>query len=197
VTPPRLKELQLSTLPTDQYHLYRLWRYPGGDWEPSPNVGRGRIDCPILPVEYFVLYLATTPLVALQETGLLTFQPDDHWLFHRSRATEYRLTEYSTEVSLVAATLDEPNAALLGLKGVDLVDGNAPYQQAALAIRRARSADVPALYWRSRHREASGLVVGIFHDQKANVGLSVVQTVKLTDHSVISHIARIKALIIG
>jgi hypothetical protein len=107
------------------------------------------------------------------------------------------MTTYSTSTPLLAATLDEPNASLLGLDRVTLIDGIKPYQHAALAIRRARRTEIPALFWRSRHREATGDVVGIFHDRKADVGLAPIETIKLLDHSVVDELKRIELLILG
>ena len=197
MTAKKFEGLELKLLPTDKEHLYRVWRHPGGDWEPTGRSGAGRIDCLATPPQYFVLYLATSPLVALQETLLLTAQPPDRWLFHRARAAEYNLTSYATTAPLRAATLDEPNAELLGLDRVTLIEGKRPYRLAAMEIRQVRGADVPALVWRSKHREANGQVVGLFHDRKSEVGLSIVRTVKLLDHPVIDDLMRLPALILS
>jgi hypothetical protein len=141
--------------------------------------------------------MATTPLLALQETYLLTEQRDRRgWLFHRTRALDFKITSYLTSEPLIAATLDEPNADILGLDKISLIDGIRPYQDAALAIRRARGAAVPALFWRSKHREAIGLVVAIFHESKTEVGLKTVETMKLLDHALIEDLNRIRTLII-
>lgn len=199
MTSSSLSRLQRTSLPTDSQPLYRVWNYPGSDWTPNPNSTAGRIDCPVRPSEYAVLYTATTALVALQETQLLTHMADqDNWLFHRTRAEAFRITRFRTKAPLVAVSLDEPNASLLGLAQdqISLIDGKRPYRQAALRIRRERPTDVPALYWRSRHREANALVVAIFDDHKENIGLERVDTIPLLDDPVIDSLLRTDSLIV-
>jgi hypothetical protein len=98
---------------------------------------------------------------------------------------------------LPAAPLDGPNIVLLGLDRVTLLDGKGPYQAAALQIKRERGADVPALSWRSRHREADGLVVAIFHDKKIEVGLTRVSTISLMDHPIIEVLESHPTIVLG
>lgn len=191
-----LDKLHLETLPTDSSGLYRVWDRPGSDWEPNPFSGLGRVDCPIRPREFEVLYLSTTPLTALQEARLLTERRGGAgWIFHRTRAASFKITFYRTTAQLTAVSLDPPNAALLGLDRVTLLDGKRPYQEASLRIRRERAADVPALFWRSRHREADGFVVAIFHDKKDEVRLIRVSTVLVLDHPIIEVLKRHETII--
>lgn len=192
-----LDGLQLSVLSTEEEPFYRLWKHPGADWNPSPTPGTGRVDCPVQPIEYSVLYFATTPLLALQETRLLTEDPErGTWIFHRGRAEAYKITEYRVKNSLTAVSLDEPNAQILGLDKASLIDGRRPYQDAALAILRARRSDVHALSWKSKHREANGRVVAIFDNCKSVIGLTRIGTERLLDHVVVTDISRLKALTI-
>lgn len=191
----QFEKLQLNPLHCDRNPLFRLWRHPGGDWDPSPNAGSGRVDCPVEPSEYRILYLGETALIALQETRLLTEHQSGAWLFHRGRAAEYKITTYTTAVPFRAMTLDEPNASILGLDKVSLIDGIWPYQQVALQIFRAMGARVPALYWRSKHREAKGAVVAVFHEFKSDIGLTKNPAINLLDHPIIEQVSRMKTVI--
>lgn len=183
MTTTSLDDLRVDKLPSDQQDLYRVWAPPSSDWEPNPLSGKGRVDCPMSPAEYSMLYMSTTALVAVQETFVLTAD-NAGWIFHRGRAEHFNITAYRTTVPLAAATLDEPNASLLGLTAVTLLDGYGPYRAAALKVWRSRRPDIHALYWHSKHREASGNVVAVFHELKGPAGLRRVSTIKLLDHPV-------------
>ena len=193
-----LDNLYLEILPTNTVDLYRVWDRAGSDWEPNPYAGSGRVDCPVKPSEFEMLYVSTTALTAIQESRLLTERSGGTgWIFHRSRAAGFKITVYRTATPLPAAPLDARNAALLGLDRTTLLDGKGPYQAAALRIRRERGADVPALCWRSRHREADGLVLAIFHDKKLSIGLTRVSAMSLMDHPIIDVLERHPTVILG
>jgi hypothetical protein len=148
------------------------------------------------PREYEVLYFGTDPLVCIQETLLLTADPiQSRWLFNRTRAEAASITSYKTAAPLLAATLDEPNDRLLGLEKVSFLLGKQPYRRAALRIRRERR-DIPALCWRSKHREASGYVIAIFDDKKIELGLERIGSLKLLDHPVIADLEKYPRLVI-
>ena len=186
--PSPLNLLKIELLDTHRRELFRVWCDPGADWDPSPYSGQGRVDSPDSPPTYRVLYLSSTPLIALQEVRLLTEFGDSQWIFNRTNAAKYKITSYKTTNALPAATLDEPNSELLDLDCVTLLDGKGPYQSAAARIRKEKADKVPALYWRSKHRESNGNVVGIFHDMKGKVGLKRIDTILLLDHPVIAEL---------
>jgi hypothetical protein len=136
-------------------------------------------------------------LVAVQETFLLTFAPDSQqWIFHRERAEAYSITSYRTGQPLRAVSLDEPNASLLGLRDDAFLDPDAPFQKAAYEIWSEAPSSIGGLYWRSKHREASGLALGVFADRKLAAGLMRTETMKLTDHPVVEKILRSKVVVL-
>ena len=189
--------LRLDKLPTDTSLLYRVWCPPGSDWEPNPHAGAGRADCPVSPREYSILYTGTSALIAVQETYVLTSMGHaGGWVFHQGRAEEMIITTYRTRVPLAAISLDKPNASLLGLDDVTLLDGEEPYRAAVLAVWRSRRADAHAVCWRSKHREANGLVVALFHESKTAAGLQPIDRMKLVDHPIVEAIRRSKVVVV-
>ena len=52
------------------------------------------------------------------------------------------------------------------------------------------TADVAALCWRSRHREANGLVIALFDNNVNAVGLKRLGTMMLLDHPFVDELLR-------
>jgi len=169
------RELGLELLDPGSVPLYRLFRHPGGDWDPTPAAYRHeRADPPAGHKDAFaVLYLGDSlPAVAI-ECRILRVDFADNYTWLRSIASQYEVVRYEFSQPAVFLPLDGGNRHKLGLAGRQRALGSkGPFQEAALALYERFGRVVHGLSWESMHRDQAGRIYALWHEHKATIGLT-------------------------
>lgn len=170
------RDLELELLDPDSERLVRLFRRPGGEWEPPPEAYRNlRVDPPLGHKDMFaVLYTGSTLATVAIECGVLRADLQDRYTWAMDLAGEYRVVRYAFAAPALFVPLDGRNRPTLGLGGSQRrFAGYEPYQAAAHELFRRFGNVVHGLSWESFHRNQPGRVYALWHRHKATVGLSI------------------------
>jgi hypothetical protein len=164
-----LELVDASTLP-----LVRLYRFPGGDWEPVDTKYRNlRVDPPDgCKDDFAVLYVADTLLTVAVECGVVRVDHVNRAVWCSDLAQQYRVVRYEHDKPALFIPIDGPNRKYLGL-GTDLAEfgSYAPYQRAAKVLHQRYGGIVHGLSWASFHRNQPGRVYALWHEHKGTIGL--------------------------
>jgi len=172
----RGRDLELELLDPDSERLVRLFRHPGGDWEPPPEAYRNlRVDPPAgHKAEFAVLYTANTMATVAIECGVLRADARDHYTWATDVAAQYRVVRYSFAAPALFVRIDGRNRVVLGLAGPQRkFAGYEPYQSVARDLFVRYGGTVHGLSWESFHRNQPGRVYALWHQHKATIGLSI------------------------
>ncbi|AKJ32026.1 RES domain-containing protein [Caldimonas brevitalea] len=170
------RELELELLEPGST-LVRLFRHPGGEWEPPPARSRLlRVDPPDGQQDaYAVLYTGETLLTVAIECGVLRADLRDRYSWHMPKAREYRVVRYRVGAPVVFIPIDGRNRRTLGLAGSQREFlGYAPYRAVAHELHHRYGAAVHGLSWESFHRNQPGRVYALWHEHKATVELKII-----------------------
>lgn len=175
--PLQWKELDTTVVDPQTTQLCRLYSWPGGEWqEPPPQYRTLRVDPPgeISPLDprkhlFAVLYTSTRLDTIAQECGVLTVDSRDQWTLNETQEERYSLARYQFRRGGIFISIDEPNAARLGLDDVAATGGYEPYQELALDLFLRFGHVAHGLCWRSFHRHQQGMVYAIWHNRKADL----------------------------
>jgi hypothetical protein len=170
------RDLELELLDPDSTSLVRLFRHPGGEWDPPPEAHRNlRVDPPAGHKSAFaVLYTGNTlPTVAI-ECGVLHADARDRYIWAVDLAEQYRVVRYAFSAPALFLPIDGRNRKAIGLAGSQRkFAGYEPYQLAAHELFQRYGSVVHGLSWESFHRNQPGRVYALWHQHKATIGLSV------------------------
>jgi hypothetical protein len=172
----RGRDLALELLDPGSETLVRLFRHPGGEWEPPPAIYRNlRVDPPAGHKDDFaVLYTATTLPAVAMECRVLSADTRDHYTWSRNLAEKYQVARYAFAAPALFIPIDGPNRSRLGLDGSQRpFAGYAPYQEAALALHQRYGELVHGLSWESFHRNQPGRAYAVWHHRKASMQLAL------------------------
>lgn len=173
------RDLELELLDPDSERLVRLFRHPGGDWEPPSEAHRNlRVDPPAgHKAAFAVLYTGNTlPTVAI-ECGILRADPADRYTWATDRADQYRVVRYSFSAPGLFIPIDGRNRSVLGLAGGQRkFAGYAPYQTVSHELFQRFGKLVHGLSWESFHRNQPGRVYALWHHHKATIGLTIMSS---------------------
>ena len=172
----RGRDLELELLDPDSERLVRLFRRPGGEWEPPQEAFRNlRVDPPTGDKGAFaVLYTASTLATVAIECGVLRADPEDRYTWAVDLAGQYRVVRYAFAAPALFVPIDGRNRTALGLAGGQRrFAGYEPYQAAAYEIFLRFGQVVHGLSWESFHRNQPGRVYAVWHHHKSTVGLSI------------------------
>lgn len=168
------RELKLELLDPNSEQLVRLFRHPGGEWEPPPKEHRNlRVDPPVgHKADYAVLYTAgTLPAVAM-ECRVLSVDNQDRYTWLSHRASQYHIARYDFSKPALFIPIDGSNRNILGLQGgTRKFVGYEPYQEVALTLFQRYGQVVHGLSWESFHRNQPGRVFALWHQHKETIGL--------------------------
>lgn len=168
------RDLDLELLDPGSVPLVRLYRHPGGDWDPPPEVYRNlRVDPPPgRKGDYAVLYTADCVQAVAAECGVLVAGAGDNYTWSKKRADEYKVARYSFSKPALFIPIDGPNRRTLTLSGPQRKFlGYEPYQAVALELFQRFGALVHGLSWESFHRNQPGRVYALWHHHKDTVDL--------------------------
>jgi len=166
--------LELELLDPLGVHLVRLFRHPGGNWDPPDEKYRNlRVDPPDgHKAEYAVLYTGSTLPAVAMECRVLRADDQDHYTWDAELASQYKVVRYDYLSPALFVPIDGRNRQLLGLSGAQRkFKGYAPYQEVALALFRRFGNLAHGLSWESFHRGQPGRVYAIWHHQKTAIAL--------------------------
>ena len=152
--------------------LYRLFRHPGGDWEPPPEQFRIlRADPPAgHKGDYAVLYTSDALAAAAMECRVLYCEnATDRWCWHEAKAATYSVARYTFDRPAVFLPLDGQNRKTLGLSHKRRYSA---FQDIAHTLFQRYGGSVDGLSWESFHRGQIGRVYAIWHSRKASLGLN-------------------------
>ena len=171
------KDLDLELLDPGSTPLVRLFRHPGGKWEPPPEVHRNlRVDPPAGHKGAFaVLYTGNTLATVAIECGVLRADVRDRYTWAADLAEQYRVVRYTFVAPALFVPIDGPNREALGLAGSQrkFVAGYEPYQLVAHELFQRYGNVVHGLSWESFHRNQPGRVYAVWHQHKPTIGLSI------------------------
>ena len=168
------RHLELELLDPNRVRLVRLFRHPGGQWDPPEEKYRNlRVDPPDEHKSaYAVLYTGSTLPAVAMECRVLYADPDDRYTWDTDLAGQYQVVRYSYAAPALFIPIDGRNRPQLGLSGGQRkFAGYAPYQEAALDLFRRFGQLVHGLSWESFHRNQPGRVYAPWHHHKATIGL--------------------------
>jgi hypothetical protein len=172
----RGRELQLELIDPGSVPLVRLFRHPGGEWEPPREAYRNlRADPPAGFKEAFaVLYTGSTLATVAIECGILRADARDRYTWAADLAEQYRVVRYAFSAPALFVPIDGSNREPLGLAGGQRkFTGYEPYQQAAHALFVRYGRVVHGLSWESFHRNQPGRVYALWHRHKPTIGLAI------------------------
>lgn len=170
------RDLELELLDPDSERLVRLFRHPGGEWEPPPEAFRNlRVDPPAGEKDAFaVLYTASTLATVAIECGVLRADARDRYTWATDLAKQYRVVRYAFAAPALFVPLDGRNRTVLGLAGGQRrFAGYEPWQATAHEVFRRFGRIVHGLSWESFHRNQPGRVYALWHHHKSTVGLRI------------------------
>ena len=160
------KDLDLELLDPGSTPLVRLFRHPGGKWEPPPEVHRNlRVDPPAGHKGAFaVLYTGNTLATVAIECGVLRADVRDRYTWAADLAEQYRVVRYTFVAPALFVPIDGPNREALGLAGSQrkFVAGYEPYQLVAHELFQRYGNVVHGLSWESfqlQHHLARGVAL--------------------------------------
>ena len=170
------RELDLELLDPGSTPLVRLFRHPGGDWDPPPEVHRKlRVDPPKgHKGDFAVLYTGNTLATVAIECGVLRADAQDRYTWATDLAAQYFVVRYAFDAPALFIPIDGHNRATLGLAGGQRrFAGYEPFQEVALGLFQRFGKVVHGLSWESFHRNQPGRVYAIWHHHKTTVGMRV------------------------
>lgn len=168
------RSLELELIDPGSVRLVRLYRSPGGHWDPPDEKYRNlRVDPPTgHKAAYAVLYTGSALPVVAMECRVLRTDDRDRYTWDTGRADQYRIVRYTCSAPALFVPIDGRNRPLLGLSaGQRRFAGYAPYQEAALELFRRFGQVAHGLSWESFHRGQPGRVYAIWHHHKPTVRL--------------------------
>jgi hypothetical protein len=153
--------------------LCRLYKRPGGDWDPpDPKYRNLRVDPPGHDKSaYAVLYTAENLDTIGQECHILSVDQANTWTVNRTLEGANRVVRYETGAAGIFIPVDGHNATIFGLDKVPATAGYKPYQDIALLLFERFGHFCHGLSWRSFHRHQNGLVYAIWHSRKSALNL--------------------------
>lgn len=165
--------LDLELLDPMSVGLVRLFRHPGGDWEPpEPQYRNQRVDPPVgLENDYAVLYTADSLAAVAIECRILAADSQDRYTYNEARTREYSVVRYSMRSPALFVPLDGENRRTLGLRGLD--PDYARHRAVAHELFTRFGRVVHGLSWESFHRNQPGRVYALWHHHKTTVGLEI------------------------
>jgi hypothetical protein len=169
------RELDLELLDPGSETLVRLFRFPGGEWEPTPAAYRNlRVDPPAgHKDDYAVLYTGNNLPVVVAECLLLQAGDGDRYTWRRDRAATTRVVRYAFTKPALFLPIDGKNRHRLGLAGNQRTWGSyESYQAAGLALHERFGGVVHGLSWESFHRNQMGRIYALWHEHKGAIGLA-------------------------
>jgi hypothetical protein len=176
-TPFSGSDLQLELLDPDAEQLVRLFRHPGGDWDPpDPKYRNQRVDPPArVSDRYAVLYTANSLPCVAAECRLLTPADDNGWIWQRAASAKYRVVRYRFASPAVFIPIDGPNTRPLDLgapsKRFAREEVYDPTREIALQLHERFGQVAHGLSWASYHRHQLGRIYAIWHDRKDGMQL--------------------------
>ena len=168
------RNLELELLDPGAVTLVRLFRHPGGEWQPPDDKYRNlRIDPPDgHKSEYAVLYTGSTLPAVAMECHILRADEHDRYTWAVDLARQYKVVRYAYSAPALFIPIDGRNRQLLGLSGGQRkFKGYSPYQEAALDLFGRFGKLIHGLSWESFHRGQPGRVYAIWHHRKAAMAL--------------------------
>jgi hypothetical protein len=174
-------DLDVDVIDHRETRLLRLYRHPGGEWDPPPPAYRNlRVDPPGPDKSiYAVLYIGTRIDTVAQECRLLSVNDADEWTLDASREAQYSIARYEFNRAGIFVPIDGKNGKRFGLENIASYGAYLPYQQLGAELHRRFSHLAHGLSWRSFHRHQSGPVYALWHERKADLGLHVISTERL------------------
>jgi hypothetical protein len=170
--------VQLELLDPRSVTLARLFRHPGGQWDPPPEQHRTlRVDPPPgHQADYAVLYLGETLPTIAMECRVLSVDDRDRYTWKKDLARQYQVVRYAFELPALFLPIDGvANRAALGLEGSKRrFLGYDPYRGVALEVFKRYGNIIHGLSWESFHRNQPGRVYALWHHHKATIGLKIV-----------------------
>ena len=171
------QDLQLELLDPGCTELVRLFRHPGGEWEPPPEQFRNlRVDPPEgHKGDYAILYTATTVATAAVECRILQCDTHDRYTWAADRAAGYRVARYGFSAPALFVPIDRPNSRVLGLEGSQrkIGGGYGQFQDVAHQLFKRYGKVVHGLSWASFHRDQPGRVYAVWHHHKTTIDLTL------------------------
>lgn len=152
------------------FQLHRLFRHPGGDFNPAPRSHRhGRLD-PTRQV-YGVLYTTTSVLTAAVECGVVLLEPGDPPRFAVSDVGPPPLQHATLSAKISCACIDLTDEATMRRFGIDPfseLDHLKPWRLASerifsalRAIGESTGPHIVGICYRTQHRGSSALNVAL------------------------------------
>jgi len=169
------QELELEMLDPGCMPLWRLFKYPGGDWEEPDEIYRNeRVDPPAgQKGAYSVLYMGNTLHGVAIECRLLRANIQDKYTWAADTANEYQVVQYSFSRPAIFLPIDGGNKRRLGLDPKNRAPGKRDaFQEAGLALFVRFGQVVHGLSWDSMHRDQPTRVYALWHDHKKTIGLA-------------------------
>ncbi|MBL8474001.1 MAG: RES domain-containing protein [Rhodocyclaceae bacterium] len=170
------RDLKLELLDPNAIRLVRLFRHPGGHWDPPDAKYRTlRVDPPDAhKPDFAVLYTASTLSAVAMECRILRADHLDRHTWDQDLAAQYRVARYTYLAPALFIPIDGENRRHLDLSGEQRkFAGYAPYQKAAWALFERFGQLAHGLSWESFHRNQPGRVYAIWHHRKAAMALAV------------------------
>lgn len=171
-TPFKGSDLQLELVDPNSFKLFRLFRWPNGEWEaPEPQHRQLRVDPPPgNESDFAILYTTDTVQCAASECRILAADVNDRWSYDKTRADSYKVATYTIKNPAIFIPIDGSNRTKLGLDPSGLRLGSyLPYQQLSLQLYTRYGSIVHGLSWASMHRNQLGRVYAIWHHRKDDV----------------------------
>jgi hypothetical protein len=169
--------LQLELLDPGSVDLFRLFKWPGADWDETLAIYRNeRVDPPVGHKDDFaVLYLGTTLPGVAMECRILRGDWQDKLTWIRTLAADYQVARYAFSRPAIFVPIDGPNRRPLGLDpGRRKLGSKAPFQEVALALFERFGRVVHGMSWESEHRNQPARIYALWHHHKSTIGLSTV-----------------------
>ena len=170
------RELELELLDPGSVTLLRLFRHPGGEWEPPPAAFRNlRVDPPVGHKEdYAVLYTGDDLAAVATECLILQAGEGDRTTWRQDKAAAYRVARYGFLQPALFLPIDGKNRHRLGLAGGQRPwGGYDAWQAAALTLYQRFGRIVHGLSWESFHRNQPGRVYALWHTHKGTIDLQL------------------------
>jgi hypothetical protein len=168
------RELELELLDPGSLTLVRLFRHPGGEWEPPPPAFRNlRVDPPKGHKDDFaVLYTGDNLAAVATECLILRTGEGDRTVWRQDKAATYQVARYGFLKPALFLPIDGKNRHRLGLAGGQRPwGGYEAWQNASLALFQRFGSVVHGLSWESFHRNQPGRVYALWHEHKSSVDL--------------------------
>jgi hypothetical protein len=169
-------DLELQLLDGDSIEWVRLFRHPGGEWDPPPPQYRTlRVDPPPgRENDYAVLYTADSIAAVAIECRILACDTRDRYTYDAARTEQCRVARYAMRKAAIFMPIDGENRRRLGLRGFGA--GYLPFQTVAHEVFLRFGGVVHGLSWESFHRGQHGRVYALWHHHKSTVDLALTST---------------------